>query len=381
MEEELEFNLPKLIEKNDNVQAFAEELRQLAQLSITQKDDPVALDKINQRIKSIKGGLDPKEHQRIEDIFNGYVSVSIAGVSGDRDTADARKLFKDISKANLGIGALETGVGIIQAIRGHAEKNKLTPPKLPDNLTKNPRLQNQINEVTLKATEGDKELRGFFESKLAELDNASTARAKSTGGAGQFASNVQANRLQSNKALQEFSAQEAARKDQAQTQLGRLIGQDINEDLRMNQVDMQRFNVQNRAYNASMLGAQSQVNSGLSNAFQGLRNVGSAFPYVNNTRTNQTQAANTPIAQGVPTTAATLPPLPGAQTTMDPFANQPSIGEMIAIGNSGFRTPESILKFQNFAADNLGLQGYSEGVFDNVTEEAYNNFYYNRYNK
>jgi len=66
---------------------------------------------------------------------------------------------------------------------------------------------------------------------------------------------------------------------------------------------------------------------------------------------------------------------------MDPFANQPSIGEMITIGNSGFRTPESIIKFQNFAADNLGLQNYSEGVFDNVTEEAYNNFYYNRYNK
>lgn len=369
--------------KDDGVQAFAEELRKLAELSITKSGDPLEMDRINQRIKAIKGGLDKKDHSRIDDIYNGYSAAGLAGVTNMTDDS-GREILKDIATTNLALGALETGTGILQAIRGHAEKKKLTPPTFPTDLSKNAGLQNRINQVQLKATEGDTQLRDFFKDNLAENDAVNLARAKNTGGIGQFTANAQANRVSSDKALKAFSAQEDLRKTAAGTELSQLIRQDVNEDFRLQRLQTDKFNVQNKAYSNSLVSSQSQINSGLGNAFTGAANVAEALPFFKNSRPAQGVPASLP---DLPT--STAPTAPGGMNQpvgavnqmapIDQFANQPSFGEFISLGNTGNRTPQSILKFQDFAATELGLEGYSEGVFDHLTEEAYNKFYYNRY--
>ncbi len=346
----------------------------------------------SRQLSDIVGKLSSRDAEDFKDLVSKTLEQTMSTAAKSQGepgiTKEQAKIIRAEVGTNLGLGLLKTGTGIVQVLDAAFKKKKLTPPKLPQDLYKNPQLATQIAQSMTRADQGDQGRQQAFDEQLTEGRAVNNARAKSAGTIGQYLSNVQSDASRANKAKRDFAVDESRLKTQERGLLARLTSESAREDARIKNTEFRKFAFQNQAYNNSLQALQQQQNSGFNNAFIGANELAGAIPGA--------VAANQVLQQGsgntggggllsqmktISSDAATQTPSArpqdiGFDDQVGPFAPKisPTVslgkGQMLMLGSPAYRTPENVELFQQMAQQ----QGYNNlipGQWDETTDKAY----------
>lgn len=332
-------------------------------------------------IKKIADRLDEDGRGQMDQFISNVVAESIENQSGKKLDIDQRKLIMDTVKTNVGMGVLKAGAGLIQVLDAAAKKKKLRMPEMPDVMTKDPLLQNELGRALSRQDQGDTALQQFFKERSAEAEKAAIERAKVTGNVGQYLSGSQAAQLASNRAAREFAEDDALRRSGLRGETRQLLGMSMQEDQRIQNDMWRRFSAKESRFREQAQALRAQREAGFSNMFTGLEDIGANLPYLLQKVKQQVDTPGSPIVS-TPLDPLDLPGLEGnLQAPPRPLPSMSggqtedmSMLEMTLMGNDAYRTEDRVKSFQ----ESLKNQGFQDvqptGEWDSATQAGFENF-------
>lgn len=309
------------------------------------------------QLEELKGSLSKEDASDLESDFEAMMTDAVEARSGGTLSEEQRKAIKGAVASNMTLGTLKAGAGIFQIVDASLKKKNLDAPDFPELQAKNTRLSNRIADAQVRAEQGDPAIRAQFEKDMAFLESLYNERAKSSGNAGQYLSNVQGNALRQERKLGQFAAEEANRRGRYRGELDSLIGMDIRENNRLHNEKWRQFDVLNNRYERSLANLNAQSNSGVENLFVGLDQLaagGRVLPFL------ERQKQADPVTFG-DLGASSLQSLP------TPELKPLSLGTISRLGSPSFRRDnmEDLLTFQKLG----GVVG--NGMWDDDTDSLF----------
>ena len=177
--------------KSQQAKLYDEIMRSMIENGIKEGFNGNSLPLLDARNWLEEQGFDKELQTELTERWDAIAADSIAALTPNVNKSEADLLLKQ-TRADVAVGAIQTGVGLIQTLRGVAKRNNLKEPKLPPELRKNSRLQTEITKAVFRADNVDPAQRTLFEGRIAEAERIANQNSRASGQVGQFAANQQA---------------------------------------------------------------------------------------------------------------------------------------------------------------------------------------------